>query len=111
MEEIGLCPKCHQPVEPTAYFCPNCGKKLRSPPLSTSLSSLIVIFFKTILLPPFGLIWGIKYLLQSDKKSKIIGCLVLIITIVEIIWLIQSTINIMNLVNQQVSQQLNFQQF
>lgn len=105
MNEIVSCPSCHQPVRLIDYFCPNCGKKLRPVPLSTSLSSQIFLYLKTLLLPPFGLFWGYKYLCQSDTKSKLIGLFTIIITLIETIWLIQSTMNIMDAVSQQISQQ------
>lgn len=107
MDEIISCPNCHQPIKPNDYFCPNCGKKIRSPPPSTSLSSQIVLYLKTLILPPFGLFWGYNYLRQSDTKSKLIGLFTIIITIIEIIWLIQSTINMVNIANQQINQQIN----
>jgi len=90
MDEIISCPSCHQ-----------------SPPPSTSLSSQIILYLKTLILPPFGFFLGYKYLRQSDTKSKLIGLFVIVITIIEIIWLIQSTINMVNIANQQMSQQLN----
>lgn len=105
MDENLLCPSCHQPISPANYFCPNCGKKLHSPPPSTTISSQIFLYLKTILLPPFGFYWGFRYLHQPDSKSKIIGFIVIVITIIEIIFLIQSTMNIINSVNQQISQQ------
>ena len=105
MDNIVSCPNCHQLVKPTDYFCPNCGKKIRPAPLSTNLSSQIILYLKTLLLPPFGLIWGFQYLRQEDQRSKIIGLLVIIVTIVETIWLTQSTISIFSTLTQQISQQ------
>lgn len=90
MDEIISCPSCHQ-----------------SPPPSTSLSSQIILYLKTLILPPFGFFWGYQYLRQPDAKSKLIGILVVVITIIEIILLIQSTINMINIANLQMSQQLN----
>ena len=107
MDEIISCSKCHQPIVSTDYFCPNCGKKIRSPPPSTSLSGQIVLYLKSLILPPLGFFWGYQYLRQPDKKSKLIGLFVIIITIIEIIWLIQVTVNIINTANQQINQQMN----
>lgn len=105
MTDILTCPNCHQPINPTDYFCPNCGKKIRTPPPSTTLSSQILLYIKTLLLPPFGLYWGFRYLRQPDQKSKLIGLVVIVITIIETIFLIQYTINTINTVNQQIIQQ------
>ncbi|MFA6519025.1 MAG: hypothetical protein WCV93_05265 [Candidatus Shapirobacteria bacterium] len=105
MDEIISCPTCHQPVEQTDFFCSTCGKNLHPVPPSTSLSSQIVLYLKTLLLPPFGFIWSYRYLRQSDSKSKLIGLFTIVITVIEIIWLIQSTSGLINTVNQQISQQ------
>jgi len=105
MDEILLCPSCHQSINSANYFCPNCGKKLHSPPPLTTISAQILLYLKTLLLPPFGLYWGYRYLRQSDSKSKIIGFIVIVVTIIEIIFLIQSIANIINDVNQQIFQQ------
>jgi len=102
MDEIISCPSCHQPAKITDYFCSNCGKKLKSQPLSTSLPSQITLYLKTLLLPPFGLIWGYRYLRQSNTQSKFVGLFTIIITIIEIVWLTQITINIINTTNQQI---------
>jgi hypothetical protein len=107
MEEIISCPSCHQPVKPTDYFCFNCGKIIRPRPLSTSVSTQIFLYLKTLLLPPFGFWWGYRYLRQSDNASKTIGLITVLITFVEIIWLVQTTITAVNTVNQQVQLQLN----
>lgn len=107
MDEIVSCPKCHQPVTLTDYFCPGCGKKIRSRPLSTSLTSQIVLYLKTLLLPPFGLIWGYRYLRQSDTASKIVGLVTIIITAVETVWLVEATVAAVNTVQQQLNQQIN----
>jgi hypothetical protein len=106
MDEIISCPSCHQPVKMTDYFCFNCGKKLKSRPLSTSLTSQIILYLKTLLLPPFGLIWGYRYLRQPNTQSKFVGLITIIITIIEIVWLTQTTMNIINTTNQQINQQI-----
>jgi hypothetical protein len=106
MDEDLSCSGCHQPVNQNDYFCHECGKKLRSPPLSTSISSQIWLYIKTLLLPPLGLIWGFRYLRQPDTKSKLIGWIAIIITIIETIWLIQTTVKVVNDTNQQINQQM-----
>jgi hypothetical protein len=109
MEEILTCPKCHQPIEIGSYFCPNCGEKIRSKPLVTSWQGQIWLYLKTLLLPPFGFYWGYKYLRQGDKRSKWIGVVVIGLTIVEMIWLVITTVNAVNVASQQVTQQLNLE--
>ncbi|MCX6704606.1 MAG: hypothetical protein NTZ07_04160, partial [Candidatus Woesebacteria bacterium] len=106
MDEIALCPTCHQPVKLTDYFCSNCGKNLRPRPLSTSLVSQISLYIKTLLLPPLGFIWGYRYLRQSGTGSKIVGLITIVITVIEVILLIKFTVNLVNTVNQHVYQQI-----
>ncbi|MDP4010124.1 MAG: hypothetical protein Q8P53_04065 [Candidatus Shapirobacteria bacterium] len=74
-------------------------------PLSTSLSAQIILYLKALLLPPMGFFWGYRYFRQSDTKSKLIGLFTILITIIEIIWITQSTITAINTINQQVAQQ------
>jgi hypothetical protein len=108
MEDTVSCPKCRQPAGVEDYFCHNCGHILRPRPLSSSVSSLIVLFLKTALLPPLGLFWGWQYLRQRDSTSKIVGYLVIAVTVVELVWLTQTTITAINTANQTINQQ--FQQ-
>lgn len=73
-------------------------------PPSTSRSSLIILFLKTLLLPPFGLFWGYKYIRQSSSLSKAIGLAIIIITLLETIWVIQSTLTAYQTITTQVNQ-------
>lgn len=105
MPDPSLCPHCHQSITSDDYFCPKCGHKLRTTPPSTSLTGFLVLFIKTLLLPPFGFYWGYRYLRQSDKKSHYIGIFVILLTAVETIYLIYSTIIIVETFNQQLLHQ------
>lgn len=80
MEERRVCRSCQNPISETYFFCPYCGKKLKEPPLSTSIAKQIGIYLFAILCPPFGLIPGIKYLNQPDNRSKIIGLVTVLLT-------------------------------
>ncbi|MFA5828823.1 MAG: hypothetical protein WC841_05720 [Candidatus Shapirobacteria bacterium] len=106
MDEINYCAVYHQSSEPLDYYCRNCGKSLRPRPLSTSVRSQLVLYIKTLLLPPFGFIWGYRYLRQSDTVSKLVGLFTVLITTAEIIWLIQSTVNTFTTVNQEIYRQM-----
>ena len=73
-----LCPQCHQPVTPTEYYCPNCGKKLGEPPLSTSFGAQLWLYAFSVILPFIGWLaitkWeGIKYARSDDPKAQQIG--------------------------------------
>ncbi len=79
------CPKCKLEVSETAYFCSNCGYSLKSRPVNTSVLKQILVYFVSFFLAPFGLGYAFKYLKQSDKKSKMIGIISLILTFFGII--------------------------
>ena len=58
-------------------------------------------------MPPLGLWWGYRYLRQSDTSSKLVGLVVVLMTVVEIVWVTQITIGAINTANQQINQQMN----
>ena len=99
-----LCPQCHQPVKPTDYYCPNCGKKLSEPPLSTSAFTQTWIYAMSVLLPPLGLWPGAKYVRNPDPRAKQIGWIAITITVLSTIitlWLMFAFVNsYINDVNQ-----------
>lgn len=91
-----ICPQCHQPVLPTYYFCPNCGKLLEEVPLSTTFWAQLWIYaFTVVIMPLTGYLaykhWqGITYIKSGDPKARRIGIVatvLLIATIVVVIWL------------------------
>lgn len=82
-----LCPQCHQPVLSTYYFCPNCGKKLNEPPLSTSITTQLLLYAFSIVLPlicylAIGYWKGIKYLESKDRQAKQIGMIALALLLI-----------------------------
>ena len=108
-----VCLVCHQPVLPEYYFCPNCGNKINSAPLSTSAQTQAGLYFFSAILPLILFIgipkWkGLKYLKSKDPKTKkigIIACVILAVSIILTIFLayvwtkqtIQSAIDSINL--------------
>ena len=105
MEE--KCLKCHVIVKPTDYFCYNCGNNLKPVPPPISLVGQMTLYIKSTLIPPFGILWAIKYLRQDSGKSKIVGIVAIILTLTSLI--ISSILfkNFINNVNNQVNEQLN----
>ena len=101
-----VCPACHIEVRLTDYFCFNCGKNLRPKPLPTSISSQIILYLKSIVFLPLGIIWGIRYLRQPDRSSKIVGLITIVLTIVIIVIVTRTTVNFIGVLNDQVSSQL-----
>ncbi|MCL5016391.1 MAG: zinc-ribbon domain-containing protein [Patescibacteria group bacterium] len=109
----GVCPVCHQPVSPEAYFCPNCGHPLKSKP--PEIFERLIVYAVSILLPPFGLGYAWKYLKAGDKASRAIGIMAIVLTTISIIgsifawqfWIQPLITNYANQQNQQLNQQLN----
>src|SRR5581483_7606560 len=104
MEQIQICPRCHASSPITSFFCPNCGRKLKEPPLSTSLLKQILLYSGAVLLPPSGLFTGIKYLSHGeDGKTKAIGVILLLLTFISVavsVWILvglwQETTSVLN---------------
>lgn len=59
-----------------------------------------------------GIIWGLKYLRQSDQTSKIVGSIAIGLTLIILIMLAATSITLINTVNSSVNSQLqNMQGF
>ncbi len=97
------CPRCHTQVRTTDYFCYNCGKNLHPAPLQTDAMTLVGFFLKVVLLPPMGILWGLQYFCQNDDRSKIVGIAAMVVTVVEIILVVQWMISILNGVSGQIN--------
>lgn len=100
------CPRCHVQVRATDFFCYNCGQDLKPKPPRTDVQTLAILFIKEILLPPLGLVWGLRYLRQKDTKSKLVGILSIVLTVVVIVVAIQLVLDAVNSFNQQLNSQL-----
>lgn len=87
------CKFCGFPVSENFYFCPNCGKKLKQPPLSTSIGKQISVYAISIFLPPLGLWPALKYIAQKDSKARIIGIVAIVLTIISTIITINLTLS------------------
>jgi hypothetical protein len=113
MEEIApICPICHVTVRPSDFFCYNCGKNLHPKPLATDIATQILYYAGSIILPPMGFIWGIRYLKDKNTNAKIIGSILFLITIVELVFLTVLSVRLVNSINDQVNKQLeNIQMF
>jgi hypothetical protein len=72
------CTTCHQKTLPEYYFCPNCGNKLASAPLSTSFLTQVGIYLLSIILPSLCFLFitkwpAMKYVRSLDPKAQRIG--------------------------------------
>lgn len=102
-----LCPQCHIEVRPTDYYCFNCGNNLHSAPPSEALVDIIILFAKSLLLPPFGVYWAYKYLRADDSKRKFIGIIAILITLISFAISIVLFKNVITTFNEQLNTQLN----
>ncbi len=101
------CPQCHVIVRSTDFFCYNCGKNLKPAPPSIAFEKLFMYYLGTILLPPMGIVWGIKYVKSENQNAKIHGMIMIVGTIIELILLTVWTVQFVNTVTSQVNGQLN----
>lgn len=112
MDELTLCPVCHVNIRPTDYFCYNCGKNLQSKPTSLSLAKMILYIVGSMVLPPMGIIWGIRFLQKGNSNTKKYGILLILLTLAELILITKYTIDLTKTINDQVNFQLqNIQGF
>ena len=96
-----ICPQCHLPQPPEFYFCPNCGAKLRVPPISTTTGTQILLYLFSAILPWIAYLaitkWeGIKYIRSSDPQARAIGYIalgILVVSSVIAFWLAAIWIN------------------
>lgn len=109
MDEVvtsAVCPSCHVAVKPTDYFCGNCGKNLHPVPLGTTVVDLAKLYLGSVFLAPMGIFWGMRYLREKEDKSKIVGIVAMLLSVLTLIIAIQYTVTFMNTINSQVGKQL-----
>ena len=106
MEGLLNCPGCHIEVRSTDYFCFNCGKNLKPKPPSTTFTRQIIVYLASFFIPPYGIVYGIRYLRQQDIKSKIVGLISIILTVISLVIVIKLTNDLIKQVNEGVNSQL-----
>lgn len=74
------CKRCGGLVQESFYFCPNCGKKRKEPPPSTSLSAQLVVYLVSFFLPPLGLIYAYKYSRHGGRYERYIAVVSVVLT-------------------------------
>lgn len=104
--EVRACPQCGTGIPVTDYFCPHCGKKIKDPPPSTSAWGQIKAYAFSILVPPFGIIPAIRYLRQADGKSKTIGIVIIILTLISLVITVIYGVKYINSINEELQKQL-----
>ena len=95
-----FCPSCKSVVKADANFCPVCGKQLKDEPIGAPFTKQAIVYFVSFFLPPFGLIYAVKYLKQGDYESRKIGFISIILTAISILAAIWMTLGIVNSITQ-----------
>jgi len=83
-DQMTICPKCKAAVRPEFYFCPQCGKNLRSKSASISAGNQIKAYAISLFLPPFGLYYSYKYFKSGTDKARIIAWVTVILTVLSL---------------------------
>jgi len=107
MEPQLTCPYCRGNVSLLDYYCPVCGKNLKDKPQTATFAKQLSIYLISAFLPPLGIWPAVKYLRQPDEKSKKIGLIALLLTLISIVVTSWLTISLINSLNQQLGSQLN----
>ena len=84
---------------------------LKPKPLSTSIEKQILLYLGSLILPPMGFVWGIRYLRENEIKGKITGLICIILTFISLVLVIIWTNNFVRSVQEQVNSQLDIQGF
>ncbi len=74
---------------------------------STTVGRQAFIYLMSAFLPPLGLWPGIKYLKQKDEKSRMIGFIAIVLTVISIAVTVWFTLGFVNTFNQQLNSSLN----
>lgn len=106
------CPACHTQVRPTDYYCFNCGQDLQQATKPISWVNLFATSLGSLLFPPLGIVWGIRYLKKPNPRAKLTGELAIGLTVISMIALALYMVNLIDYLNQEVARQMeNLQQF
>lgn len=64
-------------------------------------------YLGSIVLPPMGIVWGMRYIREQDQRAKFHGYIFIGLTVIELIVLTVWTVNFIHGINSAVNQQLN----
>jgi hypothetical protein len=101
-----VCPKCHVVVRPTDYFCYNCGQEIQEKPVRVSVVDQIAVYVGSVVLPPMGLVWGVRYYRKKGRQPKMVGLIAILLTLVSLVVVAITSVQLMNTVTEQVNQRM-----
>lgn len=102
-----VCPQCGSITTPDDTFCSHCGVKLNQI-VTIGMGKQIWIYFVSLALPPFGLIWTWKYLRSGTPQQKRIAWIALILTVISIIVTVWVTVGFLQGISDQINSVSNF---
>ncbi len=101
------CPHCQASINSEDYFCPNCGKKIKDPPVKMTVFKQIGVYAVSILFPPLGLWPGIRYFRNKDPKIQMVGIVAIILTIMSSVVTIWYSYVLIQNINKTINSQIN----
>ena len=102
MVDYRICPACHASLAGGEYFCPHCGRALKTQPLSIGWGHQFFYYLVSILLPPLGLWWAYKYWQQNDQVPRRVAIVIVILTAISLIINIWAFVGIYNSLSQAI---------
>lgn len=101
-----ICPKCSAQAVETAYFCSNCGKKLREREVEVGFLPLAWLMILSIILPPFGLGLTLRYIKSANLAARIWGIVSLLLTVLALVYVLWSSLYVIKIVRFMVDQKI-----
>ena len=98
-----ICPTCGSILAPDDMFCSHCGAQVVKKVATIGLGKQIYIYFVSLFLPPFGLVWTWKFFRTGNAQMKRVGWIALILTIVSTIFTIWITIGFFQGLQSQIN--------
>jgi len=101
MDEVTLpvCPKCKSLIQESYNFCPNCSLNLQEL-RHVSWYKQIIVYCVSLFLPPFGLVYTIKYLKSPNSQVKWVGIIAMILTIIACIATVWLTLDVVKQIQE-----------
>lgn len=89
------CPQCHEQIVPEWYYCAHCGKVLKIKPITVAIPKQLLLYAVSFFLAPLGLAWGIRYLRNPNRRTKLVGVVIVVLTLASLTLTIYSFMVVM----------------
>lgn len=98
-----FCPHCGQAIAETDMFCSHCGTQIIRQDLPISMGRKFYIYAVSVLLPPLGFIWLVKYIKSTNPDLKKVGILAGVLTLISSIITIWVTLGLLQSIQNSFS--------